>query len=159
MRTLPPPNGPGPGMNGEGGDAPAMYCQSEVRNRSCRSVAVGSKCGVRLKPPGVAVSAASIHWKLLSEFHCEAWPQPERPAPQATFARTDQFCTIRPVVKKLPAKRRNFRIVPLAVGVDAKLTHGPMTVSSSQFLITKPPGPNAMLGSLAIVGPVSSVHR
>ncbi len=63
------------------------------------------------------------------------------------------------VEKKFPGKRRSDRTVPLALGVVARLTQGEMMASSSQFLTTKPPGPNPRPGWLAIVGVVKSVHN
>ncbi len=73
-----------------------------------------------------------------SEFHWNAWPQPLTQACMLMLPlpRTDQFCTMRLLVKKLPGKRRNWSTVPLAAGVDARLTHGLTTMSSNQFRIT-----------------------
>src|SRR5262245_38761025 len=89
-------------------------------------------------------------------FHCDECPQGLMQVCPSTLPRprTDQLCTMRPVLKKLPGKRRNWSTVPLAVGVLAKVTQGLTMMSSSQFLTTKPPGPKAMLGSRARVGVV-----
>ncbi len=92
--------------------------------------------------------------KKLSVCHWNAWPQPvaQVVAPTVRRPRTDQFCTMRLVLKNFAGKRRNWMNVPLAYAAEARLTQGPTMMSSSQLWTTKPPGPNAMLGSLAMVG-------
>src|SRR5262245_28317457 len=63
-----------------------------------------------------------------------------------------------PFPNRLPAKRRKDSTVPVADGVEAKLTHGLTKMSSSQLWMTAPwLGPNAMSGKNATrSGSVSS---